>query len=73
MTARDDMAVAEYHLIGWGEWRRAESHRRRAGIDQSLQGYRQVGVASILSRILRLLKMQRSRRFVTRSSGIVPP
>ena len=42
-------------------------------IDQSLLGYRQVGVARIPSRILRLLKMQRSRRFATRSYGIFQP
>jgi len=31
MSGMDDMAVAEYHLVGWGEWRRAESTSSASG------------------------------------------
>ena len=38
MTARDDMAVAEYHLVGWGEWRRAESTSLASGYRSKSSG-----------------------------------
>lgn len=31
MTARDEMALAEYHLLGWGEWRRSETAAQGVG------------------------------------------
>lgn len=43
MSGRDDMAVAEYHLIGWGEWRRAESVSAGIGYRSKSPGFRSGG------------------------------
>lgn len=38
MAANDDFARAEYHLIGWGEWRRAESTSSASGYRSKSSG-----------------------------------
>lgn len=43
MSGRDDMAVAEYHLVGWGEWRRAESVSAGIGYRSKSPGFRSGG------------------------------
>lgn len=43
MSGRDDMAVAEYHLVGWGEWRRAESTSAGIGYRSKSPGFRSGG------------------------------
>ncbi len=39
MSGMDDMAVAEYHLVGWGEWRRAESTSSASGYRSKSVGF----------------------------------
>lgn len=43
MSGMDDMAVAEYHLIGWGEWCRAESASAGIGYRSKSPGFRSGG------------------------------
>lgn len=38
MSGMDDMAVAEYHLIGWGAWCRAESASSASGYRSKSSG-----------------------------------
>ncbi len=43
MSGMDDMAVAEYHLIGWGAWCRAESASAGIGYRSKSPGFRSGG------------------------------
>ena len=43
MSGMDDMAVAEYHLIGWGAWCRSESASAGIGYRSKSPGFRSGG------------------------------